>query len=148
SRHFGDIQIEWTRLDAIVSYAFLAGAIAWLSYIALEPFARRFWPQLMIGWTRLLSGRLRDPQVGRDFLVGAAVGTIAALMIAGLEILPRLYGTNGTSFTLLPSSVFLLGTRYAIASAFDVVKPAFTNAIQCLAVFVILKVFIRRTWLV
>ena len=28
----------------------------WLFYVALEPYVRRFWPQLLIGWTRALSG--------------------------------------------------------------------------------------------
>ena len=35
---------------------------------------RRRWPQTLISWTRVLAGRLRDPLVGRDVLVGAACG--------------------------------------------------------------------------
>ena len=32
------------------------------------------WPQTLIAWTRLLAGRLRDPLVGRDILVGGLFG--------------------------------------------------------------------------
>ncbi|NIL96916.1 MAG: hypothetical protein GTO62_07200, partial [Planctomycetales bacterium] len=45
-----------------------------LTYLAFEPYIRRFWPTLLISWNRLLTGRFRDPSVGRDLLVGATVG--------------------------------------------------------------------------
>jgi hypothetical protein len=64
----------------------------WLFYIALEPYVRRFWPQLLIGWTRLISGHMRDPLVGRDVLVGVAAGTIAAFLIAWRELAPHVLG--------------------------------------------------------
>jgi hypothetical protein len=35
--------------------------------------------------------RVRDPLVGREVLVGAAAGTIAALLIASREIIPHLF---------------------------------------------------------
>ncbi len=146
ARHYPDVGAEWTRIQGIVAIPLLNGAIAWLSYIALEPYARRFWPQLLIGWTRLLSGRVRDPLVGRDFLIGSAVGTLAALLLGMLEYLPRMLGRSATA--LLPSAVFLLGNRYAVASAIGVVMPAFNDAIQCLAVAVFLRIFVKRTWLV
>ena len=47
----------------------VAGAI-WVFYIALEPHVRRLWPDLIISWTRLFSGRFRDPLVGRAILAG------------------------------------------------------------------------------
>ena len=34
-------------------------SIVWLFYLALEPYVRRLWPELLIGWTRLLSGNLK-----------------------------------------------------------------------------------------
>src|SRR5262249_32460819 len=119
---------------------------AWLTYIALEPYVRRFWPQLLIGWTRLLSGHVRDPLVGRDFLVGTAMGTIAALLVGLLDLVPRLLGHPFTA--LLPLPVTLLGSRYAVASALGTVKPSFDNALQVLAVAVFLRILVKRTWLV
>jgi serine/threonine-protein kinase len=49
--------------------------IGWLYYIALEPEVRRTWPHTLISWSRLLAGRLRDPLVGRDVLVGVTAGS-------------------------------------------------------------------------
>ena len=55
----------------VLARSVLAGALAWLLYMALEPYVRRNLPHTLIGWTRLLAGRVRDPMVGRDVLIGA-----------------------------------------------------------------------------
>jgi hypothetical protein len=61
----------------------------WILYLALEPFARRRWPQMLITWTRAFSGRWRDPLVACDVLLGAAVGTAAGLILGpGRVLLP------------------------------------------------------------
>jgi hypothetical protein len=49
-----------------------AGVSAALAYLAVEPWTRRLWPHVMITWARLLTGRWRDPVVGRDLLVTIA----------------------------------------------------------------------------
>ena len=54
---------------------FLA-ALLWVLYIALEPFVRRRWPQILVSWTRLLSGEWRDPLVACNVLVGCAFGVL------------------------------------------------------------------------
>jgi hypothetical protein len=41
--------------------------VYWILYVALEPGVRRMWPDIFIGGTRLLAGRIRDPLVGRDW---------------------------------------------------------------------------------
>ncbi len=45
-----------------------------LMYIALEPFVRRYWSELLISWNRLLAGDFRDPLIGRDALFGLLLG--------------------------------------------------------------------------
>jgi serine/threonine-protein kinase len=54
--------------------------------MALEPFVRRRWPRMLIGWTRVLAGRVRDPHVGRDLLFGVAAGALAGV-IGYLQVL-------------------------------------------------------------
>ena len=49
-------------------------------YVALEPYVRRFWPDGILGWTRLLSGYVRDPRVGRDVLIGCVFAAAMALL--------------------------------------------------------------------
>jgi len=55
------------------------GVDIWLIYVAFEPFGRRRWPQLMISWSRLLAGRLHDPMVGSDLLLGVLGGILMVL---------------------------------------------------------------------
>jgi hypothetical protein len=57
----------------------LESLLAWIGYMAVEPYARRMWPQVMISWQRFLNGRLRDPLIGRDLLLGSLAGSVAAL---------------------------------------------------------------------
>lgn len=55
----------------------------WIFYLAMEPYVRRIWPRMLIGVVRLLSGRLRDPAVGREVLIGvvAGCGLVAVLAL-------------------------------------------------------------------
>jgi serine/threonine-protein kinase len=52
-----------------------------LGYLALEPAVRRRWPWRITAWNRLLDGRLRDPMVGRDLLIGLASGAVVLLVL-------------------------------------------------------------------
>ena len=63
----------------------------WFAYVALEPYVRRLWPRVLVSWTRLLTGRFRDPLVGRDLLLGVALGaTLTALGLATFALAPHL----------------------------------------------------------
>lgn len=46
-------------------------SIVGVMYLAVEPFVRQRWPHALISWNRVLEGRLKDPLVGRDVLIGA-----------------------------------------------------------------------------
>jgi hypothetical protein len=65
---------ELYRFLDFLAYSLMWGALAWAFYMALEPFIRRYWPSALVSWSRLLSGRGRDPLVGRDILVGMLLG--------------------------------------------------------------------------
>ena len=68
----------------------------WLYYVALEPLVRRFWPDILISWSRLMSGRYRDPRIGSDLLVGCLFG--AAWVFAVSQPFGLLSGTVETGF--------------------------------------------------
>jgi len=147
ARHYGQLQSEYVRLSEITAFTLFAAGGLWILYMAFEPYARRFWPQLLIGWSRLLSGRVRDPVVGREVLVGAAAGMVGALLIASRQFVPYMLDWPLPT-PLLPPSAILLGTRYALDVALGTVLRAFNNALQLLCIVVFLKIFVRRTWLV
>lgn len=96
--------------------------IIWLFYIALEPIARRRWPQLLVGWSRLLAGRWRDPLVGRDVLLGIIAGIGLALILQLSVLAPEWLGRPSTGprgqvFTSLAGmrhlGYFMLWSPYA-----------------------------------
>ena len=60
---------------AISTALFISGAV-WMLYMAVEPWVRRQWPKTIISWSRLLAGGWHDPVVGRDILLGVALGVV------------------------------------------------------------------------
>jgi serine/threonine-protein kinase len=103
-------------LIKLLSYPALWATLAWLMYLALEPYARRSWPRVLISWKRLLSGRFADPLVGRDVLFGVTAGA-AALVLSrlaavaayrqGTPLHPETFGM-GPTLTALPQVFFRL----------------------------------------
>ena len=65
----------------VLERALLPAAGVFLFYLALEPYVRRRWPQTLVAWNRLWAGKIIDPLVGRDLLVGAVFG--AAWLLTG-----------------------------------------------------------------
>lgn len=57
------------------------GFAAWLYYLALEPYLRRIWPRLLVGWHRLVTGRVGDPRIGREILVGLTLGALFLVLL-------------------------------------------------------------------
>jgi serine/threonine-protein kinase len=64
----------------------------WIFYLALEPTVRRFWPDAMISWTRLVSGDWRDPLVGWHVLAGVACGVILHGTLVIFRLIPLALG--------------------------------------------------------
>lgn len=65
------------------------GCITFLLYLALEPFARRMWPETLISWARLTQGRWSDPLVGRDLVLGTAAGVSCAALFCLALFVPH-----------------------------------------------------------
>jgi len=78
-------------ITALSTAVFFTGAIGVL-YVALEPFVRRRWPQVLVSWTRFVLGSWRDPLVGRDLLIGCASGVVVACLMRLQTSLPSLFG--------------------------------------------------------
>ncbi|HSS44857.1 MAG TPA: protein kinase, partial [Thermoanaerobaculia bacterium] len=94
---------------AISTALFLAGAM-WVLYMAIEPWVRRQWPKSLISWTRLLAGSWRDPVVGRDILLGIALGVVWILIFQIRAIAVMHMGASPA----MGSTDALLGGRIAL----------------------------------
>ena len=121
---------------------FLAALIFGL-YLALEPYVRRYWPQALISWSRLLTGRFRDPLVGRDILFGVLLGVIWIVIfkIGSLALMKA-----GASPPLFPTD-FLLNTRRALGIWVSQVPSAILGTLQFFFLLMGLKALLKRNWL-
>ncbi len=127
-----------------ISFALLVSASTWVLYLALEPLARRHWPSTMVSWSRVLSGRLRDPLVGRDVLIGSAFG----ILFSALEILSfRSLHWVGGGQTVHPSEIFA-GGRTAVVHALTRVNLSLVIGLGLFLFIALLRAFLRRNWLV
>ena len=97
AEHAFDVFQELEIVFRDVGLVLLFSAITWTMYLAIEPYVRRRWPHTLISWTRLLSGRVQDPLIGRDVLIGVAAGAVMALAIALFRRLPAAVGGPATA---------------------------------------------------
>ena len=145
TRHVGNISEYPLFIQGLGQALFLA-ALSWLIYIALEPLIRRRWPDSLIAWTRLLSGRLTDPLVGRVLLAGALVGVFRAILSEVGELTRRAFEAT-PPIPPFPWNLTLRGPR-AVADHL-VAGPAVTMllALGFALLFFLLRAVLRKEWL-
>ena len=123
----------------------LLAAVVWILYLAIEPYIRRHWPDMLVSWTRLLAGRWKDPLVGRDVLLGTAVGALGAMAIPFVRTivlrwfsLPPLppYGAEELDVTL--------GLRYVLTALEGIAVGTLANAMFLVLVLMVLRLALRH----
>ncbi|HET9950757.1 MAG TPA: serine/threonine-protein kinase, partial [Candidatus Eisenbacteria bacterium] len=77
-----------------LGHALIHGVTMALAYLAIEPYVRRLWPSVLVSWARLVAGRLRDPIIGRDVLIGVAFAALNQLAYLGIRALERQLGLS------------------------------------------------------
>jgi hypothetical protein len=145
ARHYSSFGIEIGQVFNLFAYALLSAAITWLFYMALEPYVRRYYPSILISWTRALSGQLLDPRVGRDVLTGVAVGVAATVFGLALHLLPSMLG-DPSPMPRMTRVEFLLGARRAVGILFAILPNALQNSMSVAVVLVIGRALFRSTW--
>jgi serine/threonine-protein kinase len=129
-------------------WALFTAAIAWVIYVALEPYTRRLWPQVLISWTRLLSGRLGDPLVGRDILIGYLAGGVLAVLVVLSSMTPSwIGGPPQQPQTLALTHHTLDGARHGLGMFFDVQTSATFVPLALMFLIVLLRFLLRNRWL-
>ena len=145
--HVADVGREINRFFARTGTALFEAAVMWLAYLGVEPYIRRFSPDSLIGWTRLVSGRWRDPHVGRDVLIGISAGLAMTLFYAVHNFIPPLLG-RPAPLPLWTDPNVLMGTRYVLSDVVNLFNGAMTNSMLGVAGIVALLMLLKRTWLV
>jgi len=115
----------------------------WTVYVALEPFVRRYWPQALISWASVLTGRIRDPIVGRDALFGIALG-VAWLMI------DRFFDLWAQSRGIIPNigNILILdGAKSALGVLVGEIPATIRSTLIYFYLIFVLRALLRNRWL-
>ncbi|MFZ0480257.1 MAG: serine/threonine-protein kinase [Terriglobales bacterium] len=137
-----DIQVIGHFSLAVSTALFMSG-LSWLLYMALEPYVRKLWPQTIISWTRLVSGRIRDPLVGRDVMFGVMLGLIWVVIIeirfvfgiARFGIAPQMLSTD-----------YLLGLRTTLGGWIVQLPGGIQGTLFFFIILVALRYLLRNRW--
>jgi tRNA A-37 threonylcarbamoyl transferase component Bud32 len=146
ARHSFDVDDEGARFLMVLAFSLLNVGATWVFYVALEPFVRRLSPDMLIGWTRLLVGQVRDPRVGRDVLIGVATGVLFVLVVSSEPIVAFFTGAR-TLEPRVSNMDYFVGARYALANFLRLVPNALQTAMLGTFFYVILLAIVRRAWI-
>jgi len=130
----------------IVAFNGLIGALA---YIAIEPWVRRLWPQAMISWSRVLSGRWRDPIVARDVLVAILLALLTHCVRQGLYayFMPGRGAAPSTGRSFGFSVDYLMGPRLVASNVAGYLGNGFGQAFQTFFLLFLCRALLRKAWL-
>jgi serine/threonine-protein kinase len=134
---------EFLAFFLSVAWALLAAGVVWVLYVALEPLLRRNAPSSLVSWTRLVSGRMQDPLVGRDLLLGSLVGGVFLCVALGEELLAWVIGRNPVP---APSGLHnLIGAAGVVRAATAALDVAFLQAMGFLVLWQVLSLALRSS---
>jgi len=147
AQHFLNFSLEWNtvfRLDT--GYSLFLALEIWVLYLALEPFVRRRWPETLISWNRLLRGRIADPSVGRDILIGGAFALLALPLIFMAGNLPD-WMSGIPAMPHRPSLQPLHEPLASLVVLVDTPIHAIMFGLRALFLLVVLRGLVRKPWL-
>jgi serine/threonine-protein kinase len=141
---FGDFM--WWIRSGIAFFLFDAVFI-WIAYMAMEPAMRRSWAKLLISWSRLMSGRFRDPLVGRDILIGTILGAVAAIPVCLFKASPSWMFLPGAWSAHIELNS-LLGFPQQLGTALYILGVTAFYGVGWMIATVFCRIIFRKTWLV
>ena len=142
--HVANPGIERMQIAGALAFGAFNGGTVWIYYLAIEPYARRFWPDALLGWTRLLSGHLRDPRVGRELLIGLVFGAVG-LLIDLAKLVPMALGWRIPGLPFGNGLQYLDGVPSLVAQWLEIVIGALSSALAIALIFLVLRLLLKRT---
>ncbi|MCG8457261.1 MAG: serine/threonine protein kinase [Holophagales bacterium] len=131
------------RLIETLGRALFIAATVGVYYLAFEPSVRRLWPQALVSWSRLIGGRLRDPRIGRDLLIGGVFG-VCMIWSGGLGFLLSDWLGQGERVLATANLDALLGTPQVLAQLLLLVRKALYMTFLHMLFLLLLRLVIRR----
>ncbi len=144
----GLLSVGWDWVSGRgLAHSLLHAVSMWFAYVALEPYLRRLWPRMLVSSARLVSGRVRDPLVGRDLLVGALGGTVLIALETVVQYASLRYG-HGRVPTLVGAESLVAATSVSLA-AYNMAYSASMGVLltlRALMLVLVLRLLVGRTW--
>ncbi|MDX1389961.1 MAG: hypothetical protein R3344_12270, partial [Acidobacteriota bacterium] len=139
---------EESIVRAHLAWSLYRVGLVYVFYLALEPYARRLWPRMLVSWVRIMNGRFRDPLVGRDLLVGTLYGlgfTILIQMIGWIQQSLGIadYGLHWSSW----SWESLRGLRIAVTAVPGTHTISVLGMMTGMMLLLVLRILSRKTWI-
>ena len=139
---------ELQTFQGHLAYSMQRVGLVYLLYLAIEPYARRLWPGMLVSWVRVLEGRFRDPLVGRDLLAGCAAGAAVALLQRTQVWIPEVFGgTPALPAVDLWTLESLRGAVAALVSIAGIHTQKLLEIIFPITLLLIFRLLLRRTGL-
>jgi serine/threonine-protein kinase len=116
-----------------------------MMYLSFEPFVRRKWPQTIVSWSRIATGGLRDPLVGRDVVLGVTVGVLLGLIQVFGSLCYRPIGIPAVRASA--ALVTLTSGRFAAAEFLFLIVDALFRSLGILFLIFLCRTLFRKQWL-
>jgi serine/threonine protein kinase len=147
THHVASVFGEVVLFISNAAYWLLFAVWLWLMYLALEPYARRRWPGMLISWSRLLAGKYRDPLVGRDLLIG--IVTAAALVIpSGIVVFCHKFFGTLQGKPGIPGLPLFSGSNAIVTGIMYFIAISILLGLVSVFIVFILRMALRKTWAV
>ncbi len=146
AHHVPDLNGELYLLYEAFGYAVIRAIFVGLMYLALEPFVRRYWAELLISWSRLLKGDFRDPMVGRDVLMGVLLGIILGNLNGSVSFFAELLGIPHKSFPEHYYPFSLNGISGSLSDLSETVAMFTGGGLMILFLLLLFYFLTRRKW--
>jgi hypothetical protein len=144
AHHVPSIIDEVTFGLGMTGWVLVWTAFTWLTYVAVEPRIRRLWPPMLFSLTRLLSGRRRDPLVGRDILLGILGGlAFVAIVIIRYQI----FGGRAPDILLNAALESLRSSRHVAAALAFQTTDVLQFLLGGLLFLVLLQAVVGNLWI-
>jgi Protein kinase domain len=141
--HLTRLTDETDRLFTYIGIGLFIAGVMYLVYLAIEPFVRRSWPTMLVGWSRALAGQLRDAVVGRDLIVGTASGVALTALTQINALVPGFMGWPEP--VPMTSNVGVLEhSRYFVLNITTSINNGLQNALLSVMIFTVLRELVKR----
>jgi len=138
SGHVSSTVVEYVRFQFFLGFGLAFATVVAVGYLALEPLMRRRCPHRLTALARLLDGRWRDPLVGRDVLIGVALGIVSTIGFAAFPF----YLTENGPIVLDPPGFSAPVWKLVFAAEASILVTWGLSS-----VFLIFSVVVRRDWI-